>query len=83
MHFRKQVAIGRYVVDFACHHIKLVIEVDGDSHFSEHGMAHDVARDAFVKGRGFTVLRFTNADVMNNPEGVFTVLAKFIEETTP
>jgi very-short-patch-repair endonuclease len=80
VHFRKQVAIGPYVVDFACHHLKLVIEVDGDSHFTERGIAQDAARDAFLKARGFVILRFTNDDVMNNAEGVFAVLAKFIEE---
>ena len=70
-HFRKQVPIGRFVVDFACHAEKLVIEVDGDTHFTDAAMRADTQRDAFLRGEGYRVLRFTNVDVMDNPEGVY------------
>jgi very-short-patch-repair endonuclease len=70
-HFRKQVPIGRFVVDFACHAVKLVIEVDGDTHFTEQATRADSMRDAFLAQEGYRVLRFTNLDVMENPEGVY------------
>ncbi len=73
-HFRKQVALGPYVADFACHHAKIVIEVDGDSHATEQGPERDRARDDYLIGRGFKVVRFSNADVLENPEGVFAVI---------
>lgn len=74
-HFRKQVAIGPYIVDFACHHAKLVIEVDGDTHFTGDAISADERRDAFLAGRGYRVLHFTNDDVMRNGEGVYTTIS--------
>lgn len=62
------------MVDFVCKRIKLVVEIDGDSHFSDAGMAHDARRTEYLAGRGYRVLRFTNAEVIGNAEGVFEVL---------
>ncbi|MDV3252247.1 endonuclease domain-containing protein [Devosia sp. BK] len=69
-HFRKQAPIGRYVVDFVCHAGKLIVEIDGDSHFMPEGIARDAARTAFLEGEGYRVLRFTNLEVMEEDEGV-------------
>jgi len=74
-HFRKQEQIGPFYVDFACHHAGLVIEVDGETHYVEGAQQRDARRDAFLRGEGYTVLRFTNDDVMHNPEGVHTLIA--------
>ena len=74
-HFRKQAAIGPYVVDFACHHAFLVIEVDGETHFTEEARRRDAVRDRFLRDEGYRVLRFTNLDVMGNPDGVFEVVS--------
>ena len=84
-HFRKQAPIGRYVVDFACHAAKLVIEIDGDSHFMQDGLARDVVRTAFLVGEGFRVLRFTNSEVMEDDEAVYLVVTDALREagTTP
>jgi very-short-patch-repair endonuclease len=68
------VALGPYFADFASHKAKLVIEVDGDTHGVANGPGHDARRDAYLAERGFTVLRFSNRDVLHNPEGVFAVL---------
>lgn len=73
-HFRKQAPIGAYVADFACHHAKLVIEIDGDTHFFGTGPQRDATRTAFLTGEGYTILRFTNLDVMTNPEGVYAMV---------
>jgi len=77
-HLRKQVPIGPYYADIACHHAHLVIEVDGDSHFDDRGLRHDAARDAFLARQGYTVLRFTNFEVLRNPDGVFDVVAAYL-----
>jgi len=74
-HFRKQVQVGEYYVDFACLHAGLVIELDGETHASGLAQSNDATRDDYLAGRGFSVLRFSNDDVMTNPEGVFTVIS--------
>ena len=74
-HFRKQAQIGSYYVDFVCHHAQLVIEVDGGQHGTSNGISRDKARDRYLGDRGYRVLRFNNADVLTNPEGVFVVVA--------
>ena len=80
-HFRKQVALGPYVVDFACHHAELIVEIDGDTHFSDAGLQKDIERDGYLRARGYRIVRFTNLDVMTNPEGVYTtVLAALAKE---
>jgi very-short-patch-repair endonuclease len=73
-HFRKQAPIGPYTIDFACHHARIAIEIDGDTHGTPSGIAADRRRDAFLSAEGYNVLRFSNLDVMRNPEGVFSVV---------
>ena len=73
-HVRKQAPIGPYVVDMACHHARLVIEVDGDTHGTEAALQQDARRDAFLRSQGYTVLRISNSDVVRNPDGVFLAI---------
>ena len=73
-HFRRQVPLGRYFVDFACHASRLVIEVDGETHTNP---AYDRARDAFLLKEGYRVLRVINDDVRDHLDAVMTaVLAR-------
>jgi very-short-patch-repair endonuclease len=58
--FRRQVPIGRYVVDFYCHELKLVIEVDGQHHGEEWMTGYDSDRTRFLASRKLHVLRLTN-----------------------
>ncbi len=62
-HWRKQVAIGPYIADFGCHGAKLVVELDGAVHETAAARERDKKREAFLVGRGYRVLRFSNADV--------------------
>ena len=78
-HFRKQVQLGSYYVDFACLHAGLVVEIDGDTHGGDLARMNDATRDQYLAGRGFAVLRFSNRDVMGNPEGVYTMLVAALE----
>jgi very-short-patch-repair endonuclease len=78
-HFRKQVPIGPYVVDFGCHHASLVIEVDGDTHYTDTARRRDLRRDAFLRAQGYTVLRFTNDYVMHHSDGVFDVVSRTLD----
>ncbi|AAK24802.1 endonuclease domain-containing protein [Caulobacter vibrioides] len=67
--FRRQLPIGRYVVDFACLRHRLIVEADGPY----HDEARDAQRDAWLAGQGFRVLRFKN-DELNNPDRVLGLI---------
>ena len=64
-------AIGPFIVDFVCRDKRLVVEVDGGQHADS---AEDAARDAFLAGEGYRVMRFWNNDVLSNRDGVLTVI---------
>ncbi|HIC81777.1 MAG TPA: endonuclease domain-containing protein [Kiloniellaceae bacterium] len=76
--FRRQVPLGRFVVDFACYDEKLVVELDGGQH-ADHAQ-EDEARTAWLEARGFRVLRFWNSEVLENMEGVLERIVEVLEE---
>jgi 2-isopropylmalate synthase len=78
--FRRQVPIGPYIADFICYSAGLVIEVDGGQHAGSVG---DARRDRWFAGNGFRVLRFWNNEVLQNLEGVWTVIFEALEQATP
>ena len=59
----RQKVIGPYIVDFYCAKAKLVIELDGSQHYEEVGKLADQKRDAFLKGLGLHVLRYSNYEI--------------------
>ena len=62
----RQRPIDRFIVDFYCAKAKLVIELDGSQHYEEVGKLADQKRDAFLKGLGLHVLRYSNYDINQN-----------------
>jgi very-short-patch-repair endonuclease len=72
--FRKQHPFERCTADFYCPAAKLVVEVDGESHEREGRPERDARRDSWLRDRGLTVLRFTAADVLSDPESVVTAI---------
>lgn len=75
--FRRQVGIGRYVADFYCPQTKLVIELDGDSHYYERkNREYDAQRDLYMKSLGLKVIRFFNTDIIRNIDGVLAVIVE-------
>jgi very-short-patch-repair endonuclease len=63
-HFRRQVPIERFIVDFACLRRGLIVEVDGEQHGRDRDIqAADRERDQALADRGYRVLRFTNSDI--------------------
>ena len=66
--FARQVPVGPYIVDFAARRERLAIEIDGRSH--DLTVEHDVRRETYLKDAGYTVLRFTNAEVAANLDGI-------------
>ena len=82
-HFRRQVRLGRYYVDFASHAVKLVIEIDGGSHFTDAAGRHDAFRDAFLVTEGYRVLRFTTSEVLGNLRGVVEAILAHLPPPVP
>ncbi len=68
LQFRRQAPMGAYIVDFACHAAKIVIEVDGSTHDFESRLRQDRIRDRWLESRGFQVLRFTDDEVLSTLE---------------
>jgi len=78
VHFRNQHAIGNYIVDFCAPRKKLIIELDGSQHLEQK--EYDEERSAFLKSKGYRILRFWNNDVMNNTDSVLTVIWDILKE---
>src|ERR1700690_3147439 len=72
VNFRRQHAIGKYIVDFCSVKQKLVIELDGGHHLEQE--EYDEERTAFLKNQGYSVMRFWNDKVMNDIEGVIKTI---------
>ena len=77
--FTRQKPLGRYIADFYCSSCALVIEVDGDSHYSDRGESHDAERTAALTRFGVRVLRFSNEDVMERFEAVCWQISQLLE----
>ena len=78
LHFRRQQIIDGFVVDFYCHSVGLVIEVDGEIHQDQ--AAYDAKRDEILNARGLEVLRITNDQVHTNLDGVIESIRAHIEK---
>jgi very-short-patch-repair endonuclease len=80
--FRRQVVIGRYIVDFACRVPRMtIVELDGDTHARQK--AFDGRRTRDLEKCGYQVLRFTNADVAQNLEGVLMAIDEAVTAPLP
>lgn len=66
--FKRQKPIGRYIVDFVCVEQRLIIELDGGQHGAQ--IAYDQRRDAWLRGQGYSLLRFWNNEVMLEMDAV-------------
>ena len=62
----RQRIIGNYIVDFYCPKADLIIEIDGGQHYTDEGINEDKARDDYMRGQGFKVLRFSDREVFEN-----------------
>lgn len=80
--FRRQHSIERYIIDFFCCELKLAIELDGNSHFSEQAQAYDHQRTQDLDKLGIRVLRFTNNEVNHNIEEVLARIMDSIPKYT-
>ena len=79
--FRRQVPIGKYIVDFLCEDPPISIELDGGQHMEQE--RYDQTRTNWLQANGFLVLRFWNNDIAENLEGVLESLFSTIEKSKP
>jgi very-short-patch-repair endonuclease len=76
--FKRQYNIGKFIVDFYCDEIKLIIEIDGDVH--AYQKEHDKKRQIFLENRGLKIIRYTNYEVRTNLVGVLEDILRRCEE---
>jgi very-short-patch-repair endonuclease len=73
--FRRQVPFGKYILDFVCFELKLVVELDGGQH---NGSVSDKVRDGILHDEGVLVKRYWNNEVLGNIEDVLTDLLETV-----
>ena len=77
--FRRQVTIGPFIVDFACIDARLIVEIDG----GQHSEAGDAPRTAFLRSKGYRIIRFWNNEVLENADGVLQSILMELEGQAP
>ena len=77
--FRRQFWIGNYIVDFFSSQAKLIIEIDGAAHENEESKIKDMERQKELEESGFSVLRFTNDEVLYSPDEVIEKIKERLE----
>lgn len=77
--FYRQKQIENYIVDFYCAKAKIIIEIDGDSHYSDYGIEYDKNRTKILESYGLQVIRFTNNDIKYRFREVCEIIDKIIE----
>jgi very-short-patch-repair endonuclease len=80
---RRQATIGAYFADFACHYLRIVIEVDGGQHGEASRIERDAQRTKYLEEQGYRVLRFWNNEVLNNVEGVMSAIYAALRDAAP
>jgi 5-methyltetrahydrofolate--homocysteine methyltransferase len=78
--FRRQAAIGCYVVDFVCFTDKLIVELDGPRHLDPEAVEHDKRRTNWLTAQGFRVVRFRNQELDENIRAVLDAISSVISE---
>ncbi len=78
--FRRQVVIGKCIIDFYCSSAKLAVELDGGQHYEESALIRDNERTQWLKKNGILVLRFLNSDVRNNLSDVCATIDTVVKE---
>ena len=75
--FNRQFPIADYIVDFICRKLNLIIEIDGNSHFSKS--SSDRERHDYLENLGYTILRFSEAEVVHRLDDVVEKISYAVE----
>ena len=68
--FTRQEVIDHYIADFYCPTVKLIVEIDGNSHYTEKAKKYDAERTVYLENHGMTVVRYSNGSVINSLDWV-------------
>ena len=77
--FRRQRPVGKYIVDFICLELKIIIEVDGESHNHPEIYENDIIRQKYLENLGFMVVRFIDEEVLKSIDGVMIILEDMVK----
>ena len=77
--FRREYPVPPYTVDFFCVELGLVIEMDGQPHLTQEGIAHDRIRDRFLKSLGYEILRIPGYEILRDPKAARNRIVEFIK----
>ncbi len=80
VHFRRQVPVGPYIVDFLSRKVKLIVELDGSQHYEKKSLIYDSKRDEYLRKRGFMVIRFNDRELLSNNDSVREVIYQHIQK---
>jgi very-short-patch-repair endonuclease len=78
--FRRQHSVGPFIVDFYCAKSRVAVELDGAGHFTDQGMAYDEKRILYLNQLNIKVIRFENARVFEDLQGVLEEIKAEVEE---
>ena len=78
----RQRSVDRFIVDFFCFQAKLVIELDGNQHYTEDGIAYDTIRTDILEKYDLEVIRFSNIEIDRNFYGVCEAIERKVQERT-
>lgn len=76
--FLRQRPIDKYIADFMCKELMLIIEIDGESHTGQSDP--DYERQLKLESLGFNIIRFSNEEVMDNLPAVHHTLLSYISQ---
>jgi phosphoribosylformylglycinamidine synthase I len=80
--FRRQHAIGQFIVDFVCLETRLIIEVDGGVHSETSQADYDQGRTHELEGLGYRIIRFSNEDILQHLPKVLVTIEQATQHTT-
>ncbi|HSW70863.1 MAG TPA: DUF559 domain-containing protein, partial [Gammaproteobacteria bacterium] len=81
--FRRQVPLGKYIVDFMCKESKLIIELDGGQHNEIRAARYDQERTVWIEANGYFVQRFWNSEVLDQCNAVLEVIQELCVKRKP
>ncbi|HJS55095.1 MAG TPA: endonuclease domain-containing protein [Chitinophagaceae bacterium] len=75
---RRQHPIWKFIADFYCHELRLVVEIDGGIHLHNENKEYDISRDEILRDFKLEILRFTNNEVINETDRVIEEIKRTI-----
>ena len=82
-HFRRQVPVAGYIIDFCCLSAGLGVEADGGQHYDDEGREYDERRSRALREKGIRIIRFSDVDILKFPDAVQEMIYRELTEKPP